>query len=162
MSRACNSLHAGMLPDPIILHVFRKVGPPAPLWIVPSGLHISVEAGVRPILWPLDQTVFDRICVNVIHVHVEVPRVSNSVLPEPLLPHATPSMPPLIDRDGAFPSAPCQVRSRESFLQYSDASGIVGVSFWQPPQHVQMIRQQHDGLHFPRALSLRAFDRVTE
>jgi hypothetical protein len=53
---------------------------------VESFLHVFVIRRPRPILQPLDQTVLDRIIVDVIHMSVKIALVMDPVLPESSLP----------------------------------------------------------------------------
>lgn len=95
----------------------------------------------------LDQTVLDRVEMDVIEMAGEIPLVADCVLPIAALP------------DTAFAAAGHSRRSRfdgrqrlgERDLDRAPAAGEVGVAFWQAPQAMHVVGEHDPGIDTKRS-----------
>jgi hypothetical protein len=77
------------------------------MWIY-SHFYVAVKTGVRPLADHLNQSVPDRIVMDVIHVGSHVPIVLNLVFPETALPYSPLALrdssgrPPFVGESGAW------------------------------------------------------------
>ena len=94
-----------------------------------------------------DQAMFHRIVVDVLDVAGEVVVVADQVFPEAPLPEIVFAAPVADERH-----AVARQRAREAGLDRLPASGEVGVAFRQPPQGVQIVRQDDDRIEGERPL----------
>src|SRR5438105_3258543 len=119
--------------------------------------HSSVAVKRRPgvTLDALDQTMFDRIPVDVIDAPLEIIFVADRVLPEPPLPDGSFTTGDPGGALGALSTPGGQESSREGFLDLGPSGGIVGVSARQTPDGVQVIGHQHPRDRIERTSDLR-------
>ncbi len=102
---------------------------------------------------------FDRVGVDVIHVHSEIFGVADCMFQEPWLPDSAPSMALLSGFDGHVLSAGSKKCPSESLLQYRNTGRIVSVAIGHSPDHVKVFRQQDNCLSYPWSLDASLFNR---
>ena len=101
-----------------------------------------MKRGRRPVAYPVDEPVLDRIDMNIVDMPGEIDFVANSVLPISALPDA----PFTFGRTAlGYPFVSRQT-ARKGGLDQLPAHCKIGVTFGQRPYGVKVIRQDHDGI----------------
>ena len=103
----------------------------------------------------------DRIEVDVIHMVLEVGVVADQVFPIAALPKTALATPRTAGVDAFTQRHP----SRKALLDEHEPACKVGIVSWQGHQHMQVLRQDHDGVqnegmacaHLPEAVSERLY-----
>ena len=104
------------------------------------------EAGIWPSVRAPNQTVPDRVVVNVIHMPIVISFIPNHVLPEAPLPHTAFLAFPSGVATGGLDASAGKVRTGEATLDQPPAKGEPRIARRQCPDAMQVIRQHHDGL----------------
>jgi hypothetical protein len=123
------SRHSGFIPT-------RPVS-----WV--AHLNQPMKSRIRPVHDTLDQTMFQRIDMHIIHVRLKIHLIANQMLPIPPLPY-----PPLSTR----PRAPSiYARTGQSFgkahLDQAPARCKIRITRRQPDHAMEVIRQDHPGMN---------------
>jgi hypothetical protein len=134
----------------------------APIALVPAFFEIPMETGPRPIYRQLYEAVLDRVNVDVIQVHYEVTPVFDRVFPESLFPHGAVSLAVSALGGCALVAAICQPARGEAFLDLADAEGVIGVAGREGDEHVNVVREEDNGIGHERPEGSFLVDRGLE
>lgn len=133
-----------------------------PILLVVSLLDPSGKARIWPLMWTANQTVLDRIVVNIIDMMHQVNFAADSVFPESLLPDTPfPVMIPRL-RDFGFLTAVSQPCFGKPAFYTSPPSGEIVIIFRQFPNTMNMVRQKNDSRQIERMLCFLLSNRLPQ
>jgi len=118
--------------------------------LIHAQTHIPMKTRMRPLVRTMDMSVFDWVPMDVIEMRFEVLFVFQRMLSIPRLPNPTTPLTLATGGHNVIACADLQSSLGKLFLQPTPAFGILAISRRQRPNRMQMVGQQHDGIHRKR------------
>jgi hypothetical protein len=105
-----------------------------------------MKRGIRPIAYPGNKTVLDRVVMDIIHVRPQIIFIAHGMFPKSPLPHVIFTLGILFDRRARLLQSP-----RETGFDQAPAVRIICVARRQRPNAMQVLRQDNNGVDVKRA-----------
>jgi hypothetical protein len=121
-----------------------------------------MKARICPVIYPPNEFMLPWVPMDVVYAPLEVFLVADCVLSKTWLPNPTSSLLLLSRRDVRFGAAAGKPMPGKQLLDSPPSCRIIGITLWQSPNCVQVIRQQADREQAKRKLLFRFGDGVAK